>query len=289
MDSLALLLVVSGALLHALWNLAAKRASAGGAGFVWTTCLISVLASSPLAWWEWQQHSQALNWQVGLAMTLSAILHVVYSLVLQRGYRESDFSIVYPIARGSGPMLSLVGAVLVLHEWPSPLGMVGILAVVGGVFVVAGAGKLFRQHEPKLRAGLMWGGITGLFIAAYTVLDGWAIKTLKVPPLFYYASSLFIRILLLMPVALKARQVLVAHWHRYWREALVIGLLSPAAYTLVLYAMQRAPLSYVAPTRELSMLLGTAMAAQLLKEEDLYSRLAGAGLMVVGVVLIAFA
>lgn len=116
-------LVLAGAVCHALWNLIAKRVASGGAPFVWLYGVVSLCWLTPLAIWQ----AQALIWTPAmLAVVLgSALLHAVYSLVLQRGYQRAPFSLVYPLARGSGPLLSALGATLWLAEAPSVRGLAG--------------------------------------------------------------------------------------------------------------------------------------------------------------------
>jgi drug/metabolite transporter (DMT)-like permease len=131
--------------------------------------------------------------------------------------------------------------------------------------------------------------ITGAFIAAYTVLDGWAIKTLGMVPILFYATGLVIRVLLQAPFALRKMDDLRREWRTRRAAILTVGLLSPTAYSLVLFAVQRAPLSYVAPVREISMLIGTFIGASLLREELKAPQITGAAIMLTGVIGLAFA
>lgn len=223
------------------------------------------------------------------AIAGSALVHAVYSLVLQKDYQESDFTVVYPLARGTGPLFSVFGAILVLGELPSPLGWLGIIAILAGILMISGNARLLAAPLPRLRAGLFWGVLTGLCIAAYTVIDGWAVKALAIQPVIYYVLSLVLRTTLLTPQALRAPQRLRAQWRANARHVVVVGALSPAAYTLVLFAMTLAPLSYVAPVRELSMLIGILFGARLLREAFSLLRVIGVVSMVAGVLMISFA
>jgi uncharacterized membrane protein len=125
-----------------------------------------------------------------------------------------------------------------------------------------------------------------LFIAAYTVVDGWAIKALGMSPVIFYGLGLLIRTVLLAPAALGKPQALRAQWQTNRRHIIAVGVLSPLAYTLVLYALTRAPLSYVAPVRELSMLIGAFIGARFLQEKSALSRMIGTALMLAGVVML---
>jgi len=285
----ALVLVLSGALAHATWNYLAKLSS-GGNAFVLLYSLVSFCFAGPLCVWFYFTAPDLMTWPV-LAVTLgSAVLHVAYSLVLQRGYQVADLTVVYPIARGTGPLFSVFGAILVLGEHPNLGGWLGIAIIFFGILLIAGGRKLLmgRTHPGVVR-GLRWGVATGLFIAAYTVLDGWSVKTLQITPIYFYAFCLSFRTLILAPIALRNVQGLRTQWQSNWRYIVAVGLLSPLAYALVLFAMTLAPLSYVAPIRELSMMFAALFGAKLLMEGDAKLRITGSCLMAVGVVILTLA
>jgi len=286
MNSAALGLVVAGALLHAVWNLLAKKAS-GGLPFVWLFGIVSLAFALPFGLFSWSENTQQLTVYAWGAIAGSALVHVAYSLVLQKGYRESDFSVVYPLARGTGPLFAVFGSIIVLGEAPSLLGWCGILAVLIGIILISGAAKFLSTPSSEVRAGLRWGTITGVSIAAYTVIDGWAVKVLGIAPVLYYVLGLTLRTLILTPQALRNAQGLRVQWRENRRYIIAVGILSPLAYTLVLFAMTLAPLSYVAPVRELSMLLGVLFGAKLLRESFAPSRVLGTACMVAGIIMLA--
>lgn len=283
----AFLLIVIGALCHAWWNALAKKV-AGGLPFVWLFGLVSLTVALPVGLPLLIEGAGQLNALAWLAIVASALIHLGYSLVLQKGYQVSDFSIVYPLARGSGPLFAVFGAILVLGEMPSLLGWIGIVTILLGVFLIAGANRLLAGG-PAVLPGVYWGCLTGLFIAAYTVLDGWVVKGLGVAPVLYYVLVLALRTFILAPQALRQRPALLSLWGSNRREIIAVGILSPLAYILVLFAMTRAPLSYVAPIRELSMLIGLIIGARFLRETLTATRLIGTGLMISGVVCLLFA
>jgi drug/metabolite transporter (DMT)-like permease len=286
MNSTALALVIAGALLHALWNLFAKKAS-GGLTFVWLFGMVSIIVALPFGLYSWVWNARQLTPLAWVAIVGSALVHVAYSLVLQKGYREADFSVVYPLARGTGPLFAVGGAILVLGEAPSLLGWLGIFAILAGILLVSGAARSFATSTRMLRSGLKWGTLTGLSIAAYTLIDGWAVKVLGISPVLYYVLGLALRTAILAPRALRDRQGLLFQWRANARYIVAVGVLSPLAYTLVLFAMTMAPLSYIAPVRELSMLVGVLFGAKLLREALVPSRLFGMACMVAGVVTLA--
>jgi drug/metabolite transporter (DMT)-like permease len=189
--------------------------------------------------------------------------------------------VVYPLARGSGPLLSSLVAIVFLGERISALGAAGIAGVVTGVFLIAGGPGLWRAaQEPaarqRVRKGMFYGLLTGVFIASYTVVDGYAVRWLLMSPILVDYMGNFVRVALLAPVVLRDRPAASALWRKQWRPALVVAAISPVAYVLVLYAMQQAPLSHVAPAREVSMLFAALIGGQLLGEGERGLRILGA-------------
>jgi drug/metabolite transporter (DMT)-like permease len=276
---------VSGAFLHAIWNLFAKKAS-GGVPFVWLFGLVSLVCATPVGLYAWLHYPQPFNVQIWSVILASASVHVIYSVVLQIGYQKSDFSIVYPLARGTGPLFSVIGAVLLLGEMPGLLGWAGIGSILVGILLIAGFPQLLRNSYDHLPKGILWGTLTGVAIAAYTVIDGYAVKVLGMSPVIYYVLGLALRTVLLAPAALRSPRLLKEQWAQNLRYIIAVGVLSPFAYTLVLYAMMRAPLSYVAPVREISMLVGVFVGVRLLRERYVFSRMVGTALMVLGVIML---
>ena len=125
------------------------------------------------------------------------------------------------------------------------------------------------------------------FIASYTVVDGYAVKVIAMSPILLDYLANAVRVLLLMPSMLRDRAVAAEHWRAQWKYALVVAVISPIGYVLVLFAMQVAPLSHVAPAREVSMLFAALIGGQLLGEGDRLARLAGAACIAFGVMALA--
>ena len=232
----------------------------------------------------------------------SALLRILYFVVLLRGYRAADLTVVYPLARGTGPLLSSLAALLWLGESVSVIGVLGIAGVVGGVFLIAGGPQLIadwrrveivtQAHltaQRLRRAGLRYGLLTGVLIASYTVVDGYAVKVLLMAPLLMHYVENVVRGVLLMPVLLRDRPTAWVLWRQQWKYALIVGTVTPISYVLVLYAMQTAPLSLVAPAREVSMLFAALIGGHLLGEGDRLLRVLGALLMACGVVMLGLA
>lgn len=282
MTPLAIALVLGSALVHASWNLLAKRA-ATGVGFLWLMALVTVAIYGPLALAFFAfTETVFTRAHFGLAVG-SAVLHVGYFGFLQRGYGVGDLSVVYPLARGSGPVLATVLAITLLGERPNLTALAGAALVVLGVIVLSGGWTRFdRAHKAAIGYGLL----TGLFIGGYTVWDGFAVGHAGASPLPYLAVAEVCRALLLTPAALRQRADVAATWIRHRREVIGVALLSPFAYLLVLWALQFAPVSLVAPMREISILFGTLLGARFLAERATRRRAIAALAMVIGVALL---
>lgn len=285
MPVLALIAVLLAAATHSTWNLFAKKA-AGSRHFVWLYSIGSIVLYLPIIAWILVEERPHFGLTQCLSLAATSALHLGYSLALQAGYRTSDLSLVYPIARGSGPLLSFMGAILLLGEQPTVLAWLGLILIVAGILLVAGL-----VHEPHRapKVGIFFGLLTGVFIAGYTVNDGWAVKTLGLSPFIVDFSGNLIRVAVLTPFALRDRQTAFREARMYVRPAAVVSVLGPLGYILVLFAMRIAPISHVAPARELSTLVGTYFGSRLLREEAVPARLAGATCILVGVVSLAFA
>ena len=287
----ALALVLLAGLIHASWNIAAKKAG-GDARFAAFTGLVLLVAWAPLGIWFGIAELPRWGWAEWLLLCASAVLHTIYYIVLLRGYRKADLTVVYPLARGSGPLLSSLAAILLLGEQISALGVAGIAGVVGGVFLVAGGPGLWRaSHDPaqrqRVRKGMVYGLLSGAFIASYTVVDGYAVKILLMSPILVDYMGSLLRMVVLAPALLRDPAEARVLWKRQWKYAVFVGVVSPVSYVLVLYAMQTAPLSHVAPAREVSMLFAALIGGHLLGEGDRALRLTGAACIAAGVMALA--
>lgn len=287
----AFALIILAGLIHAGWNVAAKKVG-GDARFAFFTSVIQILFWAPLAWWV--GHDVVPGWGQAewTVVCISGVLHVAYYVTLLRGYREADLTVVYPLARGSGPLLSSMVAVVFLGEQISALGVAGIAGVVLGVFFIAGGTSLLRprtdpEAQLRLRRGLLYGLSTGVFIASYTVVDGYGVRMLLMSPILIDYMGVFPRLVLLAPVVLRDLPEARRLWLLQWRWAALVAIVSPVAYVLVLYAMQTAPMSHVAPAREVSMLFAALIGGHLLNEGDRAMRIFGAGLIALGVTALA--
>jgi len=285
-SALALGLVLGSALLHATWNLVAKRAGGAtrGPAFVFSFSLLTAVVYAPFAVAAGGLRAPEAGATALWAVLGSALLHVGYFLALQHGYRVGDLSVVYPVARGGGPALATIGAILWFGERPSAW------ALAGTALVVAGAAVLATGRPPagvRLGPALRWGGVTALFIALYTLWDARAVAQVGVPPLLFLWWSELARALLLAPLALARRDDVAHVWRQHRGAVVAVATLSPLAYLMVLTAFQLAPVSLVAPTREVSVLIGAWLGIRVLGEGGRRRRLIAAATMLLGVALLA--
>jgi drug/metabolite transporter (DMT)-like permease len=255
MPPAALALVLAAALLHAVWNIVAKR-SGGDSRFALIGSLQLVVLWAPVGlWFGWDAVPQ-WSWREWGCVLASAVVHLAYFNTLLRGYRVSDLTVVYPVARGTGPLLSASGAVLLFGEHLGVVGTAGVAGIALGVFLIAG----------------------------YTLVDGYAVKVLLVSPILVDYVGNVLRLPFLLPIAWRDPAGLREAWHTQWKHALAVAVLGPVAYVMVLYAVTMAPLSHVAPAREVSMLFAALIGGRLLGETDRGLRLAGAACIALGVV-----
>ncbi len=295
MSTTALLLVLAAAILHATWNYQLKKASPSllfwPVSYLITlvVCLPVLLIYNPTLFTD----IKPAGW---LVIGLSAPIHITYAYVLQYGYKQSDYSVVYPTARGTGPMLTVLAAIFILGERPSLLGTLGILSILLGIlFIASKSSSTDATGNRKVIKGLIWGTLTGVCIAGYSFCDAWAVQQeTGLTPLTFYFPALMLRCLILWPIML-----FTSDWKKHLKETLTdpvqrkavlcTSIGSPGAYILVLFAMTFAPLSYVAPGREVGMMVGVVVGAILLKEKLTVKRILGVVSMVLGVVLIGLA
>lgn len=285
MSPLAFVLVLGAAVAHAAWNVIAHGISRAGSPFLWWGAVASTavwigavpftggIGTSDLA-------------SFALGVGVSAVLHVVYMAVLQRGYREGSLSTVYATARGTGPFLSVIVAVLLLGERPSGIALVGVAAVIVGVVAVglvdrgSGGGR-------GVDLGLVFGLLTGVAIAVYTIWDTHAVRMWSLSPVAFMVGTTLLQVPF-YSIAVRRRWPAVwALGRAQWRRILAFGVLSPLSYILVLSAIQIAPVALVAPLREVSVVLVSLFGAVVLRESRPGWRVGASLIVLTGIVLLA--
>ena len=267
----ALLLALGAAFLHALWNLLLARERDPQAATAVALCApVVVFAPVAVAVWE-------IDSRVWPFVAVTSLLQLLYFGLLATAYRRADLSFVYPLARGLAPVLVLPAGALAVGQGASVAQALGVVVVASGVLLVRGP-----KGDADPRDALLALGVAAC-IATYTLIDAHGVG--YAPPLVYLELSM-------VPAALGylVGFVVFAGGRRVREQRLVLpalaGILSFAAYALVLVALQRASVASVAAVRETSVVIATALAAWLLRERVSRWRLAGAGLVVVGIALL---
>ncbi|HZZ91918.1 MAG TPA: DMT family transporter [Usitatibacter sp.] len=282
MTALALGLVLFSAFIHASWNYLLKK-SGGGPGLVALSSALSLVLYAPLVAGVIWLHGYRFA-PVHLVLMLGAgVTHTFYFLLLDRAYRSGgDLSIVYPLARATGPLLTIAFAVAVLAERPSGVALVGAFLIGASALVLTG--NPFAHRHGSARQGVRFALLTGCTIATYTLWDKASVATWLIPPLVYDWGSNAFRVAVLVPwTERRAPGGMARAWATQRKTALAIAVLSPLAYILVLTAMVFTPVSLVAPAREVSILFAALMGAHFLREGDVMRRVVAAAGMVLGI------
>ncbi|GAB4073087.1 DMT family transporter [Barrientosiimonas marina] len=284
MSILALALIIVSAFMHATWNYLAKR-SEGGDTFVWLYMVVSLLVYAPFVIGFIVLQGVQIGWlEVGF-MAGSALIHLAYSLLLQKGYKVGDLSLIYPICRGTGPLIVAVAAFFIYGEKLSAAGIIGILLITFSIFVITGGLDAIKKASTLVPVS--YGLLIGVMIASYTLLDKGAVSVVMMQPLILIYGSIVFQALILTPFVVRDWQRVRQEWREHKQEAIGVGILNQLAYILVLIAMTFTPVSHVAPVREMSILIGTILGSFMLKEGFGIRRIAAACTMVAGVITIA--
>jgi drug/metabolite transporter (DMT)-like permease len=278
MENVVFLAVLFAAACHAGWNALVKV----GLDPLSTTTLISVGAGAvALALMPFVGAPAGAAWPWLIA---SVAIHLVYFASLIESYRTGDLGQVYPIARGSAPLMTAAATTIFVGETLSPVGWIGILSLVAGVLLLSARGG--RELAQIDRRAVGFAVFTALTICAYSVVDGIGARLSANPNA--YSVWLFVGIALVMvPYALyrDGRDVVPA-MRRYWRRGFAGGALQVLSYGIAIWAMTAAPIAIVATLRETSVLFGAAIAVVVLKEPLRAARIVAACLIVCGLILI---
>ena len=284
MSLFALALVLVSAVFHATWNLLAKRAGAD-TPFLWLAYIVGAITFAPFAIAILVIARPELGWPALVFIAVAVGLQTLYFATLTAGYRAGDLSLVYPIARASGPLLATIGAIAIFAERPTAVAVTGALAIVAGALVLTGDPRALRRDGAGRAVGFALA--TGAVIALYTLWDKTAVAVVLIPPLLYDWSTVVGQAIVVTPVALRHREAVSAAWLRHRWEVIGVGVLSRLAYILVLTALVVSPVSYVAPAREIGILIGAMLGARVLAEGHVMRRGIGALAMVVGILALA--
>jgi drug/metabolite transporter (DMT)-like permease len=283
MTGLTLALVLVAAFFHAAWNLMFKRLG-GAAPLVWLCSACATAFSLPLAVAYCLARGVSLGPADVVFMAVSGVINLLYFLALQRAYREGDLSVVYPLARGTGPALTVLASTVLFQESPTPVACAGVALILLGVVGLAWGGS--RERPAPLGRSVGLALLTGGFVAGYTLWDKAAVSVIGVPPIVLFTGAMAVKVVLLGPLARREWPRVRGHWREERGAVLAVSAMLTVSYVLVLVAFSMAPVSYVAPAREVSILFGAILGAGFLGEGSLARRIAAAAFIVCGVVLL---
>lgn len=274
---LALALILAAAVLHALWNAVVKGSGDRAVAMAMVNFAHGLLGLAMVVVFLPPSRE---SWPFLLASTL---IHFFYYAFLLLAYRNGDLSQVYPIARGSAPLLVSVGGVLFADEWLSPQGWAGVVLVSAGILIVFFARGPIRTDKTTIAAALL----TGLAIASYSVADGLGVRASQAP--FGYIGWLFLLEWFAGVGLLWLRR---RHLYRISSHSIAIGLtggfISATAYGLAIYAKTLTQLGAVSAIRESSVIIAALIGALWFKERPWKMRFTAAGVVAAGVIVIAF-
>jgi drug/metabolite transporter (DMT)-like permease len=289
MSALAILLVSVAAVCHSSWNLLTKRSYDKLVFIWWTGVSGSVLFLPIVLWWT---ESWVWSPKVWLGIGASIVVRALYFASLGAAYTRGDLSLVYPLARGTAPVLVPPLAVLLLGERLSIAGIFGIATVVLGVYVLhlqgLGWGHVLKPFRAVRSGYAGYAVLTGLLTTTYSLVDKWSLGV-GAQPVVYGYLTVPLAAAMLAPLVLARRASVGLEWRANRAAILTVAVLVTFGYFLVLIAMRISLLAYVVAARELGVVFGALLGCLILRERYLPQRLTGASLIVTGIVLIATA
>lgn len=279
--------MISAAFLHAGWNYLLKKCG-GGIGVLALSANVATAVLTPFSLYLIFANNFAFTPLMLGVIVGGGVLHMIYYLLLDRAYRSGgDLSVVYPLARTTGPLITIIVATLIFDERMSAMAVAGAVLIGGSALMLTGNPAKLLRKDASTGAGFAL--LCGCMIAAYTVWDKQAVAVLLIPPIVFDWGANLTRITMLTPMAMRREPGAISRaWRGHRKTVIAIGVVSPLSYILVLTAMVFTPVSYVAPTREVSILFAALLGAHALKEGDATRRTIAALGMVLGVSGLAF-
>jgi drug/metabolite transporter (DMT)-like permease len=281
MPILAIALLFVAACLHALWNLLLKRSGEKYITSWWATIIGGLIFAPVLAFTGLPPR------EVWPLLAASLVLEALYFILLSYAYADNDFSLIYPMARGTAPAFLAIWSVIFLHEKPTVGGSIGLGMIVLGLIVVGSSAlRLGGGSRPHLR-GIISALAVALIISAYTAVDGTAVK---LTPALGYATSIFVLLPLLttpLSIARYGWPRLREEWHADRLTLVIVGVLGVLAYLFALLAYKMAPIGYAGAIREMSVVIGAFAGWHFLGEKMGRQRVIGAAIIFGGILIIA--
>jgi len=274
--TIALCLILLSAAVHAIVNILTKRAENKYAMrlligvcssiFVAPALFFVPLPSGPALWF----------------LAATALVHAIYELLLVKSYEAADFSAVYPVARGTAPLFTATGAIILLHEHPPLIELIGILCVCGGVIAIG----ISHRASKGAAAGIAYALATGFTIGCYTLIDASGVRSVSDPMtyvLWFFVAHGFC--VVVTAPGIRGRAVVIEA-RRQWKLGFVLGALSIVSYGSAMLAYRFGATAQLAALRETSVLFGTALAMTFLGEHMTARRWLAAGAIAAGAIML---
>ncbi len=277
--NLAILLVLSSGFLHSVWNLYTKR-SINKQVFLWFCQLAAIIIFLPWTIIEWD-HAPITS-TGGWIIVTSMLLHGLYIYLLAAAYSIGDLSQVYPIMRGTSPLLVPLLGITLLNEKLSALGWIGVLSILIGIALLSNINFKRSESSFSLKAPLLALAV-GICIASYIVVDKVALD--YVSPVVLNEATNIGNLLILSWAALNSKGI-QRELSANWRIMIGGGIIAPAGYLLFLFALSLAPVAQLAPMREIGTVFGTVMGIFILREKQGTRRLITSILITLGVIIL---
>jgi len=283
MESIVFALVLGGAVMHAAWNAVVKGSGDPLISIALVTAGSGLAALLLLPFIGWTVAPEAWLWIAG-----SALAHILYRLALVRGYAIGDMSLVYPIARGSAPLLTALIGIALLNETVSGPALAGILIIVTGVFGISTARRGLAMAKNSAAVGFAL--LTAMLITTYTYLDGFGAR-LSGNAAAYTMLLFIVDTPVMMAIALWRRgpNLVAAAFRRTSLICFGGGVLSFLSYWIAIWAMTKLPIPVVAALRETSIAFGALIAIIFLGERMTLLRTAATLAILSGAALLRFA
>ncbi len=269
-----LMLVLFAALLHASWNVVVKISSDQVVSLALLQIFMGVMGLVILLVFGLPAR---VAWPFAIA---SGALHTGYNLFLARSYKFGELGLVYPVARGTAPLLILLGTQLFTHDVLSSMALIGVLTLVVGIWLIALSGNVFHVH----RATFIFALITSVFIGCYTVVDGLGGGASGDASSYTGLLYLFDAAGMLIAAPIMRGPSIFTVMARSWKSGALGAIMAGAAYWIIIWAMSQAPIAAVAALRETSILFALLFSAKLLKEKITWHRMVGVGCVVAGAI-----
>jgi drug/metabolite transporter (DMT)-like permease len=279
-----LLVLLAAAGIHVAWNLVIKTHPMRLL-IVWWALVLGGALGVPLLW-----PRAGFPWPVWALIAGSAAAETMYYLLLVRAYERSDFSLVYPVARGFAPALLVIWSMVFLSERNRAWGFAGIALILAGILLVGTAGSTRTGCQSALRVRALFAAMAiGASTSVYSVVDAGAVR--RTDPLFYMMTVFLLTGLFMAPVVVRryGPRMIVGQLRELPLRTLAVTVLMPLAYVLVLRSYAAAPASYVGAVREVGIVLAAVVGWRCLGESFGPARTAGSLLMAAGIALIALA